>query len=80
MSDLGARLTGIRQSMRVLDGNGHHLGYVRDISGLSILVQEPSGKRVFWLPAAEVDAVERNEVRLTSALGSVGWAAGVAWP
>lgn len=65
--DREAPVTRIRQSMRVLDQDGIQLGHVRDVSGQSILVQELRGRRVFWLSAADINEVGRDEISVGAA-------------
>lgn len=61
---LDERLSVLRQGMRIRDLNGSPVGFVREVSGRSILVGEPQGSRVFWIAGSIVAGVERGEVVL----------------
>ncbi|MEO6043002.1 MAG: hypothetical protein ABIQ47_03660 [Tepidiformaceae bacterium] len=51
--------------MRSTDASGLVIGYVREVSGRSILVKALNVSRAFWISADSIVAVEGNEVRLT---------------
>jgi uncharacterized protein YifN (PemK superfamily) len=53
--------------MRVVDVNDLPIGYVREVSGRSILVKELYGNRVVWISADVVATVTRDEVHLVTA-------------
>ncbi|MCC6267201.1 MAG: hypothetical protein IT300_06500 [Dehalococcoidia bacterium] len=58
------RLSVLRQGMRIRNRNGLPVGFVRDVSGRSVLVGEPQGPRVFWIDGSMVSGVDRGEVVL----------------
>lgn len=60
------RLAALRQGMRIRDEDGTLLGFVREVSGRSVLVGEGLGKRVFWIDGGLVAGVVDGEVRLRS--------------
>ena len=62
--EVDGKLTGVRPTMRVVDSNDVPIGYIRDISGRSVLVRELSGSHVFWVPGENVATVVGNDVRL----------------
>lgn len=66
------RLSGVHQAMRVLDVNDLPIGYVRDVSGRSVLVKELYGNRVVWISADAVANVTRDEVHLLTAHSILG--------
>lgn len=61
------RLAGVRQGMRIRDEDGKPVGFVREVSGRSVLVGEGQGKWVYWIDADRVAGVVDGEVRLGSA-------------
>ncbi|MBK8559773.1 hypothetical protein [Candidatus Amarobacter glycogenicus] len=58
------RLSVLRQGMRIRNLHGLPVGFVREVSGRSVLVGEPQGPRVFWIDGSMVSGVERGEVVL----------------
>jgi hypothetical protein len=50
--------------MQVQDPGGSTVGYVREVSGRSVLVGELMGRRVFWLNGDRIDGVVDGAVRL----------------
>ena len=65
--EVDERLADVHQAMRVVDVNGLPIGYVREVSGRSVLVKELYGNRVVWISADVVASVSRDEVRLVTA-------------
>lgn len=64
MIECDARLAALRAGMRVQDPDGSTVGYVREVSGRSVLVGELMGRRVFWLNGDGIDGVVDGAVRL----------------
>jgi hypothetical protein len=62
-----SRLVALRAGMRVEDANGSTVGFVREVSGCSVLVGELLGRRVFWIQGERIDGVVDGAVRLGAA-------------
>lgn len=67
MIESDTRLAALRAGMRVKDSTGIPIGYVREVSGRSVLVGELMGRRVFWLNGERIDGVVDGAVRLRAA-------------
>lgn len=66
MIESDARLALLRPGMRVLDADGSTVGFVREVSGRSVLVGERFGRRVFWVHGERIEGVVDGNVRLRS--------------
>lgn len=64
MIETDARLAVLRAGMRVQDADGSTVGFVREVSGRSVLVGERLGRRVFWVPGERIEGVVDGNVRL----------------
>lgn len=67
MIECDARLAGLRPGMRVQDPSGSTVGFVREVSGRSVLIGEVSGRRVWWLDGERIEGLIDGAVRLRAA-------------